>query len=165
MNFNKPELILSNFDAWMLRWKHYQSESDWDIEMNRQQQRQNSYKAGLVTLFGTSAYTCGRATIKRIFGPPHLYDIPAFDIAIKNACKNFMLKSWRYTPMGFGRLICTCVPTYIVVAGLEHYHEGQRLQAYLKQDTVFGEQCRRYVNTGKLEEFIGPRVIPVTSTA
>ena len=36
--------------------------------------------------------------------------------------------------------------------------ETQRLQKYLKQETVFGEQARRYVASGKIEEFLPVRI-------
>jgi hypothetical protein len=157
INFSKPELILAPLDQWMMRWKHYQTESDWQIEVTRQRQRQNNYLAGLAVLLSTSVWSAGRATVKRILGPPHFFEI-GIDVAAKTTALNFINKQWRYTPMGYGRLVVTCLPTYVVVAVLEHYREGQRLQAYLKQETVFGEQARRYVNTGKIEEFVGPRI-------
>ena len=156
-NFSKPELILAPLDQWMMRWKHYQTESDWQIEVDRQKQRQWNYRFGLATFAVTGIATAGRATINRVTGPPHFFDM-GIDVAAKTAFRNFVNRQWRYTPTGYGRVVVIGVPTYIVIAGLEHVRETQRLQMYLKQETVFGEQARRYVASGKIEEFLPVRI-------
>lgn len=98
-------------------------------------------------------WTAGTATVNRWFGAPHFFDI-GFDVAIKNKIRNTLNSTYRYTPQGFGRVAIIGLPTYFTFIGLEHWQEGRRLSAYLQQKTVFGEQARRFVNTGKIEEFL-----------
>lgn len=52
------------------------------------------------------------------------------------------------------RLIIVATPAYLNFVTLEHMSEKRRLRDYLQQDTIFGEQARRLVNTGKIEEYL-----------
>ncbi|EPY31985.1 hypothetical protein STCU_03038 [Strigomonas culicis] len=98
-------------------------------------------------------YTAGNATIRRQFGPPHFFDI-GVDAKIKQAITHVFTNNWRYTPQGYGRFIAVGLPTYLTFVGLEHFQERRRLRQYCAQNTVFGEQARRLVQTGKIEEFL-----------
>lgn len=149
----KPELVLQHLDEWMIRWKKFQTEGDWNIELRRQQARKRNFLISSGVCGALTMYTAGPATIKRQFGPPHFFDI-GLDVKIKNSIMNYMLTSNRYTPTGYGRFLVVGIPTYFIFAFLEHRYETKRLRAYLQQPTVFGEQARRLVNTGKIEEYL-----------
>ncbi|CAD2215556.1 hypothetical protein AGDE_05004 [Angomonas deanei] len=149
----KVELTLQYLDEWMLRWRKFQTESDWQIEKNRQWWRKADLVAGAGVMGSLVLLTSGSATIRRQFGAPHFFDI-GVDVAIKNTVTNTLTSRWRYTPQGYGRLLVVGIPTYITFFGLEHFNERRRLRAYLRQNTVFGEQARRLVKDGKIEEFL-----------
>ena len=126
----KPEIVLQHLDEWMIRWRKYQTESDWNIEMNRQWWRQTNIGiAGSVFLL-TGFFTTGVATAKRQYGAPHFFDM-GVDVAIKNKLKSMLTSFPRYTPQGFGRVAVVGLPTYAVFVSLEHWQEGRRLQKYL----------------------------------
>jgi hypothetical protein len=149
----KVELTLQYLDEWMLRWRKFQTESDWQIEKNRQWwRRANIVTAGAV-MGAMTMYTAGAATIRRQFGAPHFFDI-GIDARIKDAVTQAMTSRWRYTPQGYGRLLVVGVPTFLTFAVGEHVQERRRLRAYVRQNTVFGEQARRLVETGKIEEYL-----------
>lgn len=149
----KPELKLQYLDEWMIRWKKYQTESDYQIEKSRQWWRKVDLLLSAGVGGALTMYTAGTATIKRQFGPPHFFDV-GIDAKIKQSVVETMTSGWRYTPQGYGRLLVVGVPTYLTFAVLEHRREKVRLRRYLKQQTVFGEQARRLVTTGKIEEFL-----------
>lgn len=149
----KPELQLQYLDEWMIRWKKFQTESDWNLEKGRQSRRKRNFLLSALVGGALTMYTAGTATIKRQFGPPHFFDV-GFDAKIKNSIVQFMTSRPRYTPQGYGRLLVVGLPTYLTFAFLEHRAEASRLNKYLHQDTVFGEQARRLVKTGKIEEYL-----------
>lgn len=144
---------MQHFDEWMLRWRKFQTESDWQIEKNRQTWRKRNLTLTAAVGGGLTMYTAGTATIRRQFGPPHFFDI-GVDARIKQGICNFMTSRWRYTPQGYCRLLVVGVPTYLTLAVSEHIAERSRLRQYLKQNTVFGEQARRLVETGKIQEYL-----------
>ncbi|CBH17018.1 hypothetical protein, conserved [Trypanosoma brucei gambiense DAL972] len=149
----KYELKMQYFDEWMIRWRKFQTESDWEIEKGRQWWRRFNMAVSGALFCGLVLYTSGTATLKRQYGLPHF-----FDIGVDGQAKETMLKTltsrWRYTPQGYGRVLITGVPTYILFVTLEHYRERRRMQQYLQQNTVFGEQMRRLLSTGKIEEYL-----------
>ena len=150
----KPELTLMHLDAWMLRWRHYQSHEDWQVEVSRQKRRQFDIGVALFIAGSASLYTTSIATGKRWFSAPHFFDI-GVDVAVKTFIRDkIILGHRRYTPGGYGRLAIVALPTYFTFVSLEHWAESSRLQTYLAADTVFGEQARRFVSTGKIEEFL-----------
>ncbi|KAG5475814.1 hypothetical protein CUR178_03527 [Leishmania enriettii] len=149
----KVELTLQHLDEWMLRWRKFQTESDWRIETNRQWWRQANIMTAAAVMGSLVMYTAGAATIRRQFGPPHFFDI-GVDAKIKESICDAMTSRWRYTPQGYGRLMVVGVPTFFVFAVSEHIQERRRLRAYVKQNTVFGEQARRLVQNGKIEEYL-----------
>jgi hypothetical protein len=153
----KPEITLQHLDEWMIRWRKYQTESDWQIETSRQWWRQTNYGIASAVFVGTGLWTAGTATVNRWFSAPHFFDI-GIDVAIKDKLKNTLNSTYRYTPQGFGRVAIIGLPTYFTFIGLEHWQEGRRLNSYLKQNTVFGEQARRFVNSGKIEEFLAVNI-------
>lgn len=153
----KVEIKMQYLDEWMLRWRKFQTESDWHIEKNRQWWRQTNLLIGGTVMSSLVVYTAGTATIKRWFGAPHFFDV-GFDAKLKETLCKTITSRWRPTPQGYGRLMAVAVPTYIVFFGLEHLAERRRLRQYLKQNTVFGEQARRLVETGKIEEYLAVNV-------
>eukprot|EP00331_Platyophrya_macrostoma_P013988 CAMPEP_0176431924 /NCGR_PEP_ID=MMETSP0127-20121128/15084_1 /TAXON_ID=938130 /ORGANISM="Platyophrya macrostoma, Strain WH" /LENGTH=170 /DNA_ID=CAMNT_0017813989 /DNA_START=32 /DNA_END=544 /DNA_ORIENTATION=- len=150
---SKPELKLQQLDEWMIRWRKYQTESDWQIEKNRQWWRQTNMGIAGAVFTATGLWTAGNATVNRWFGAPHFFDF-GIDVAIKNKFREVLTSTPRYTPQGYGRVVVVGLPTYMAFVLLEHWQEGRRWNAYLKQNTVFGEQARRYANTGKIQEFL-----------
>lgn len=150
---SKPELTLQHLDEWMIRWRKYQTESDWQIETNRQWWRQTNMAIAFGVFGASGLWTVGNATANRWFGAPHFFDM-GIDVAIKDKLRTVLTSTPRYTPQGFGRVAVVGLPTYITFITLEHWQEGRRLKAYLAQNTVFGEQARRFVNTGKIQEFL-----------
>lgn len=149
----KPELKLQYLDEWMVRWKKFQTESDWKIEKSRQWWRKFDMVCAAGVAGVLTMYTAGNATIRRQFGPPHFFDM-GYDVRFKEAVVQHFTSGWRYTPQGYGRLAIIAIPTYVVFAVLEHQREKKRLKKYLRQQTVFGEQARRLIATGKIEEFL-----------
>ncbi|CCW61001.1 unnamed protein product [Phytomonas sp. EM1] len=149
----KVELTLQFLDEWMLRWRKFQTESDWRIEKNRQWWRQVNIGITAMVLGGLTLYTSGIATLKRQFGPPHFFDV-GVDVRLKQYICNTLASRPRYTPTGYGRLLVVGIPTYFTFVILEHIQERRRLRRYLAQNTVFGEQARRLLNTSKIEEFL-----------
>ncbi|CAM45353.1 conserved hypothetical protein [Leishmania braziliensis MHOM/BR/75/M2904] len=149
----KVELTLQYLDEWMLRWRKFQTESDWQIENNRQWWRQANMVAAGAVMGSLVMYTSGAATLRRQFGAPHFFDV-GVDAKIKEAICDTMTSRWRYTPQGYGRLMLVGLPTFFVFAIAEHIQERRRLRAYVNQNTVFGEQARRLVQSGKVEEYL-----------
>jgi hypothetical protein len=154
---NKPELTLHHLDEWMIRWKKYQTESDFNIEKDRQWWRQCHLGIGALMFTTIGFFTASTSTLKRWFGPPHFFD-NGIDTAIKSKLLNLGTSMKRYTPMGYGRVVVIGLPVYITFVTLEHLQEGSRLKRYLAQPTVFGEQARRLVKTGKIEEFLAVNI-------
>lgn len=154
---NKVELKLQHFDDWMIRNRHWQHRSDWEIETTRQYQRQrNMVLSGAVGL-ASAAYTMAPSTVNRWFGEPHFFD-NGIDSAIKTKIRDTINGTRRFTPNGYGRVLAIGVPTYAVFAALEHYAEVGRWGKYLKQQTVFGEQARRFYKTGVIEEMLAANI-------
>nr|CCC94739.1 conserved hypothetical protein [Trypanosoma congolense IL3000] len=149
----KYELKLQYFDEWMIRWRKFQTESDWEIEKNRQWWRRFNMVFSGTILSGLCVCTAGTATIRRQYGLPHFFDV-GFDGQIKSNILRTLTSRWRYTPQGYGRLLITGVPTYIAFVFMEHRSERRRMNQYLRQNTVFGEQMRRFQKTGKIEEYL-----------
>jgi hypothetical protein len=156
-NISKPELVLQELDEWMLRWRHYQSEQDFNTEVARVKSRQWNYAISGGVFLASGLYTAAPATINRVFGPPHFFDF-GVDAQIKDSIRTFINSRRRFTPNGLGRIASIFVPTFLTVAVLEHRAESARLNTYLKAETVFGEQARRRVKTGKIEEFLAVNV-------
>lgn len=149
----KVELKMQYLDEWMLRWRKFQTESDWQIEKNRQWWRQTNLLVGGSIMSSLVIYTAGTATVKRWFGAPHFFDVGA-DAKLKEALCTTITSRPRFTPQGYMRFFVVAAPTYAAFFGLEHMAERRRLRQYLKQSTVFGEQARRLVETGKIEEYL-----------
>lgn len=149
----KVELTLQHLDQWMLRWRKFQTESDWQIERNRQWWRQADMTMAAGVMGSLVLYTSGSATIRRQFGAPHFFDV-GVDSKIKETICETLTSRWRYTPQGYGRLVVVGLPTYLVFAISEHIQERRRLRKYAQQNTVFGEQARRLVENGKIEEYL-----------
>ncbi|KAG5475294.1 hypothetical protein LSCM1_03407 [Leishmania martiniquensis] len=153
----KVELTLQYLDEWMLRWRKFQTESDWQIEKSRQWWRKANIATAGAVMGGLVMYTAGNATIRRQFGPPHFFDV-GVDARIKEAISETLTSRWRYTPQGYGRLMVVGLPTFFVFAIGEHIQERRRLRAYVRQSTVFGEQARRLVQNGKIEEYLAVNI-------
>ena len=149
----KPEMKLLKLDDWMCRWKKFQSESDYKIEVNRQWQRKRNYALSFTTFFGLFVWTAAPATVNSWFSAPHLFDI-GVDGEIKTFMKTTLNAQRRYTPNGNMRAVVTAFPAYLLLATLEHLAEKKRWNLYLKQQTVFGEQARRLNETGKIEDML-----------
>jgi hypothetical protein len=153
----KPELLLQNLDEWMIRWKHFQTEADWKIELAAQQRRQMNYGITGVVGVSTFLYTMSPSTANRWFGAPHFFNIGP-DVAVKDFLRNTLNSRRRYTPNGYGRMAFNFFFPFMTIAVLEHRSEKIRMQDYLKAETTFGEQARRLVKNGKLEEFLAPNI-------
>ena len=153
----KPELLLQHLDEWMIRWRHYQHQDDWKIEMERQSARRFNYGAGLATLGALGMYTMAPATVNRIFGPPHFFDV-GVDVQWKNFVRTTLNSTRRYNPNGYARVLFMGIPAYFVTAGGEHFADQRRLDKYLAANTVFGEQARRLVKNGKIEEMLAVKI-------
>lgn len=153
----KVELSMQYLDEWMLRWRKFQTESDWQIEKNRQWWRKANIVTAGAVMSGLVMYTAGAATIRRQFGAPHFFDVGA-DAKVKATITEVMTSRWRYTPQGYGRLFVVGLPTFFIFAISEHVQERRRLRAYVNQNTVFGEQARRLVQSGKIEEYLAVNI-------
>ncbi|EAN93234.1 putative Mitochondrial ATP synthase subunit [Trypanosoma cruzi] len=153
----KYELKLQYFDEWMMRWRKFQTDSDWTIEKNRQWWRQCNMALSAVLFGSLVVYTSGTATLKRQYGLPHFFDV-GIDGQIKQTVLQTLTSRWRYTPQGYGRVLLTGIPTYTLFVLLEHYQERRRMHLYVAQNTVFGEQMRRFLNTGKIEEYLAVNI-------
>ncbi|KAG8348153.1 hypothetical protein ERJ75_000209200 [Trypanosoma vivax] len=149
----KYELKMQFFDEWMIRWRKFQTESDWEIEKDRQWWRRFNMGASGALFGGLVLLTAGTATLKRQYGLPHFFDV-GVDAQLKQNVLQYLTSRWRYTPQGYGRVLLTGVPTYALFISLEHYQEKRRMWRYLHQETVFGEQMRRLHLTGKIEEYL-----------
>uniref|UniRef100_A0A7S1L1M3 Uncharacterized protein n=1 Tax=Neobodo designis TaxID=312471 RepID=A0A7S1L1M3_NEODS len=154
---SKPELLLQELDQWMIRWKHFQTEADWQIELAAQKRRQMNYGITGGVALGTFLYTMSPSTANRWFGAPHFFNI-GVDVQIKDFIRNSLNSRRRFTPMGYGRMAVLFTVPFLTIASLEHRAEKIRLQEYLKVESVFGEQARRLVKNGKIEEFLAPNV-------
>lgn len=150
---SKPELNLLLLDNWMIRWKRFQSESDYAIEKRRASQRHRNYFLAGSTWAGIYLYTASPSTVARWFSAPHFFDI-GVDATIKGNILKFLQSHRRYTPTGWMRTVCVVLPSYFLVAATEHMAEKGRWNAYIAQKTVFGEQARRLQNTGKIEDML-----------
>jgi hypothetical protein len=150
---SKPELLQQQLDEWMIRWRHFQTYEDYQIEKRAQSRRQRNYTlAGAV--FGLSTiYTASPSTVKRCLSAPHFFDM-GIDVTIKHGLRDFVNGYRRWTPNGYGRVLAIAVPTYLTACLLEHQSAKKRMNDYLAAETVFGEQARRYVKNGKIEEFL-----------
>lgn len=154
---SKPELTMQHVDEWMIRWRHYQTEEDWKIEKAFQARRQRNYGITAAVFTGATLYTAGPATINRIFGAPHFFDM-GVDVAVKDTLRNFINGRRRFTPNGYGRIASIVLPTYLTVCALEHFNGKKRLEEYKKVETVFGEQTRRFIKNGKIDEFLAVNI-------
>ena len=154
---NKPELILQELDQWMIRWKHFQTEADWQIELAAQKRRQMNY--GITAAVGGANFlwSMSPSTANRWFGAPHFFNI-GIDVQIKDFIRNTLNSRRRFTPMGYGRMALLFTVPFVTLSVLEHRGEKARLQEYLKVESAFGEQARRLVKNGKIEEFLCPNV-------
>ena len=150
---NDRELHLQHFDEWMIRWKRYQSEEDWNIEKRCQERRQMNYGVSLGLMAFTWVYTSAPSTIHRWFSPPHYFDI-GVDAAIKDMLRKSINGHKRYSPVGHMKFAVTFGVPFLYLAFMDHRSEGIREEDYAGAKTVFGEQFRRYRKTGKIEEFL-----------
>ena len=153
----KPELLLQHFDEWMVRWKHFQSPADFQIEKSAQKRRQRNYGITAAVFTAAVTYTAAPSTINRVFSAPHFFDFGA-DAMIKHSIRDFVNGRRRYTPNGYGRLLAIALPTYTSICVLEHMNEKKRLEQYKTVESVFGEQFRRYAKDGKIEEFLAVNI-------
>jgi len=149
----KVEFQLAFLDEWMIRWKHFQTLSDYQIEESRAKSRRFAYAGSSVWLFSSYVWTAGNATVRRWTGHQNFFDI-GFDGAAKASVRKVLLAQKRYTPTGWGRVLFMLAPPLLFSATVEHNAEVRRWNAYLKQETVFGEQARRFEKTGVIEEFL-----------
>ena len=154
---SKPELTLHFLDDWMIRWKHFQTEADWKIELAAQKRRQMNYGITGTLGLGCWLYTLSPSTVNRWFGAPHFFNIGA-DVAVKDFIRNTLNGRRRFTPNGYGRIAFNFVVPFTSICLLEHRSEKIRMNDYLKAETVFGEQARRLVKSGKIEEFLCPNI-------
>ena len=154
---SRRELRLQHFDEWMIRWKRYQSEDDWNIERRCQARRQFNY--GVAAFLGgfTWVYTAAPATINRWFSAPHFFDI-GLDGQIKDFLKKSINGHKRYTPVGHMQFAMALGVPFLWMAFADHRSEGIRAADYEKSNTVFGEQFRRFKTTGKIEEFLAVHI-------
>ena len=153
----KPELVLQHLDEWMVRWKHFQTEADWKIELDAQKRRQRNYGLTIGAFTATYLYTMAPSTVNRYFGAPHFFDI-GVDVAIKDFLRTTINSQRRWTPNGYARIAANFTVPFLTISFLEHSSEKKRLGQYLQIESVFGEQARRLVKNGKIEEFLAPNV-------
>ena len=152
---SKIEITMQYFDEWMLRWRHYQTVQDWEIEKCRQWWRRFDYTAGATVGGAMGLYTIGHGTVRRWWGPqgPHFFD-NGVDRSFKDFMYNKFIGTQRYAPKGWGRVLAIGLPMYMTIVTLEHKADIRRNEQYLKAETAFGEQARRYAKTGKIEEML-----------
>ena len=149
---SKVELKAQYFDEWMIRWRRYQAVSDWEIETRSQARRERNYLISGTLSAAAGFYTMAPSTVNRVFGEINFFD-NGFDSRIKNSIRSFLNGQRRWTPNGYLRIASIIAPGYVAVVGLERLNENKRWAEYLRQETVFGEQARRYEKSGKIEEF------------
>jgi hypothetical protein len=150
---SKTELIQQETDEWMLRWRRFQTYEDFQIEKRLQSRRQRNFGVAGAVLAAAWTFTAAPSTINRMFGPPHTFDV-GVDAQIKESIRSTINGVRRWTPNGYGRLLAVWVPTYLAFYALERQSQVTRMGDYLKAETIFGEQHRRRVNDGKLDEFL-----------
>ena len=153
---SKVELFQQYHDEWMIRFRRYQTSEDFKIEVNSQSTRQRNYFIGFGTAFSLWMYTSSPASVNRRFSEPHFFDA-GIDARMKEFCRSALNGTRRYTPNGWMRWCAIGLPTYFLVAGLEHSNAKTRWNAYLQADTVFGEQARRMQKSGNaaaIEEYL-----------
>ncbi|KNH01797.1 GPI transamidase component [Perkinsela sp. CCAP 1560/4] len=149
----KPEVALQYLDDWMIRWRRFQTKEDFAIEEKFQFNRQRNYAlTGLVGGMAT-LYTAAPSTIRRYFGPVHMFDI-GIDVWMKKHLIRIFNSRQRYCPNGYGRIVAIALPSYIVLATLQHFDEKARWAMYLQQKTIFGEQARIIEKTGQVQEML-----------
>ena len=154
---SKTELVQQETDEWMIRWRRYQHYDDYQIEKQHQARRQrNMYISGGICA-ALWVYTAAPATINRMFGAPHTFDI-GVDATIKESIRSTINCCRRWTPNGYGRLLAVLAPTYFSFQYLERSSQITRMNAYLKAETVFGEQHRRRIENGKIDEFLAVNI-------
>ena len=154
---NKVELIQQETDEWMLRWRRFQTFEDYQIEKNCQNRRSRNFKLSAALAGGLWLYTAAPSTINRMFGAPHTFDV-GVDANIKESIRSTVNGVRRYTPNGYGRLLAVWAPTYFLFQFLESRSQVARMEEYLKIESVFGEQHRRRVANGKIDEFLAVNV-------
>lgn len=150
---NKVELIQQDTDEWMLRWRRFQTFEDYQIEKNLASRRSRNFKLSAAVAGGLWFYTAAPSTINRMFGAPHTLDI-GIDATIKETIRSNINCCRRFTPNGYGRLLSVWGPTYFIFQFLESRSQITRMEEYLKIESVFGEQHRRRVANGKIDEFL-----------
>jgi hypothetical protein len=149
----KVELFFQHFDEWMIRWRKYQTKEDWEIELRRQQARKRNYVCTAGVVGASALWTAAPGTIIRITNKPDFFDI-GYDTQLKAWVRKTLNGAPRWTPNGYGRIGAIFVPALLTISLLERRSENARLNDYLQAKTVFGEQCRRFKSTGKIEEFL-----------
>ncbi len=154
---NKVELVQQESDEWMIRWRRYQSFEDYQIEKRAQARRGFNFKLSAALCGGLWLYTAAPSTVNRMFGAPHTFDI-GVDAQIKESIRSTVNGVRRYTPNGYGRLFTVLAPTYFVFQFLEGRSQITRMNDYLKAETVFGEQHRRRIANGKIDEFLAVNI-------
>lgn len=154
---HKLELKQQETDEWMIRWRRYQSQDDYAIEKKHQARRQRNFWIVGIDIAALWTATAAPATINRMFGAPHTLDI-GIDAQIKESIRSTINCCRRWTPNGYGRLLAVLAPTYFTFQWLEARSQVQRMNDYIAADTVFGEQHRRYLKTGKCDEFLAVNI-------
>jgi len=150
---NKVELIQQETDEWMIRWRRFQSFEDYQIEKNHQARRGRNFKIATGMVAGLWLYTAAPSTVNRMFGAPHTFDV-GVDANIKESIRSTVNGCRRFTPNGYGRLLTVFGPSYFVFQFLESRSQIARMEEYLKIESVFGEQHRRRIANGKIDEFL-----------
>ena len=149
----KPELLFEPLDEWFVRWRHFQTKQDWMIELRVQHRRRRSYLGCALVTALFAGLTTPYSVYERIFSPPHFFDI-GYDEKIKTFLKKWLRTKRWWCPNGHMRSFVVFGPAYCTLVTLEHWNQQRRLKDYLVSKTIFGEQTRRYFQTGMIEEFL-----------
>jgi|Transcript_64851 hypothetical protein len=165
------EYYLMELDEAMQGMKRLQTRGDWEIECKCKKERMWSYLAATVAfIVGRSATMSDEALLARIdpyvlsevtiprgqwwrAGWFHKSDIELMKPTGPVARYYQWLLGVKRFPVRHGplNLACGLVPAWITFTGLNHWAQNERLNSYLKQETVFGEMARELVR-GKAPE-------------
>eukprot|EP01065_Artemidia_motanka_P014417 TRINITY_DN1837_c0_g1_i1.p2 TRINITY_DN1837_c0_g1~~TRINITY_DN1837_c0_g1_i1.p2 ORF type:complete len:179 (+),score=62.96 TRINITY_DN1837_c0_g1_i1:76-612(+) len=146
----KPELKLALLDPIMMKNKRFQQESDWKIELANRDARRTTYALGFGTFWSMFVFTAPTAMVKRMFGPPDTLPISPWRIS-KGVAEGVVLGMNGFRPqlVGVARQMSLILPTLAVLCIFQHKAETDRWEAYLKQQTAFGELART-IDAGNL---------------
>lgn len=166
------EMYLLELDEMMKGFKRFQTRGDWEIEMKAKSNRMWSYAAAIAAfVVGKSATMSDEAILAKI--DPYVLTEPTVprgawwragwfhkeDVELMKPTGpiaryyNFLLGVKRF-PLkhGAANFACGAVPAWLTFTALNHWSHNERLNSYMRSETVFGELSRELVRGAKAED-------------